>query len=219
MKPVQKDFRSDHSRIIEAELDDQLTRVTGGMNGDLIQGNETERRETLGTNKLVQGNADINLELTTHISMWFERQIAKNWLRGYLENFQGGDEKVAKLTTVGGTEYIAFKKKDFLAIVKVDISVVSDLMKKKEDNEKRIALTQVQSLLGTVELPSVSRMEMLRDIAEKTGLPRDEVILRIPFTPEETKAMLENTILSTEEYLNIKDTDEHLTHIIVHQMG
>lgn len=97
MMPLQKDFRADNSFLIDQDLESQLTRVTGGMNGNMISGQDTQRRETLGTNQLVQSNADINLGLTENVSTWYETNLAWSWLTGYLQYFKAGDVKIADI--------------------------------------------------------------------------------------------------------------------------
>lgn len=86
--PIPKDRTSANPSQVDRELEQQLSKVTGGMSGDMVNGQETSRRETLGTNELQQTNADINLSLVTKVGTWFEEYLAWGWYRSILENFE-----------------------------------------------------------------------------------------------------------------------------------
>lgn len=173
VKPMQKDFRADNSRLIDQDMDNSLTKVTGGMAGNLIAGDETGRRETLGTNQLQQSNADINLSMTTKIATWFYQNLAWGWYRGYIENFAKADEKIVELQTGLGTTYIKLTKKELLSSVSINVKIESYFEMKKKKDEMYLKLSQLNAGTATMNLPEVSRKALLRDMAKASGI--DEI--------------------------------------------
>lgn len=170
---MQKDFRADNSRLIDQDMDNSLTKVTGGMAGNLIAGDETGRRETLGTNQLQQSNADINLSMTTKIATWFYQNLAWGWYRGYIENFAKADEKIVELQTGLGTTYIKLTKKELLSSVSINVKIESYFEMKKKKDEMYLKLSQLNAGTATMNLPEVSRKALLRDMAKASGI--DEI--------------------------------------------
>lgn len=170
IKPMQKDFRADNSRLIDQDLDTSLTRVTGGMAGNVVNGDETQRRETLGTTQLQQSNTDINLSMTTKISTWFYQTLAWGWYRGYIENFETADEKIVELETGLGTNYMTLTKKDLLTRVSINVKVESYFEVKKKKDETYLKLNQLNAGTATMNLPEVARKNLLRDMAAASGI-------------------------------------------------
>lgn len=217
MKPLVKDFRADNSYLVERDLDQQLTRVTGGLNGDLIQGNETERRETLGTNKLIQGNTDINLQHTTVIESWFEKKLALAWLRWYLQNFASWDQKLVEFNSALWVKFARLSKDQFLKIVDIHVTVTSAAQLEKENNEKRVALSNALNLFASLSLPEWVKRFLAREVGRASGVHDD--ILDATLMPQEIRAIQENQIMTSGIRVGIDRSDEHLTHLIIHRMA
>ena len=112
VKPLQRDFRSDNSLIIDDDLDRQVEASTSI--GKIVQGTTQERRESATTNSLQQTNTDTNLSLNSKVNSWGEKQFVREWLRGYLENFKSSDGKLVKLDTGLTTVPVSLKKEDFI---------------------------------------------------------------------------------------------------------
>lgn len=85
MRPVQKDLRIDTSFAVEQSLDRQVEKSTSI--GEVVQGTTPDRKETLGTNQLVQGNTDVNLSLNEQIHAIGDDQFVRIWFGGYYQNF------------------------------------------------------------------------------------------------------------------------------------
>lgn len=212
--PMQKDFRADNSRLIDNDLDTSLTRVTGGMAGNLIAGDETGRRETLGTNQLQQSNADINLSMTTKIATWFYQTLAWGWYRGYIENFESADKKIVELHTGLGTTYITLTRKELLASVSVNVKIESYFEMKKLKDEMYLKLSQLNAGTATMNLPEISRMALLRDMAKASGVDELGVDVYLHPSPQEQMQLNENVALSKNIFVPINPNDDDLTHII-----
>lgn len=219
MKPIQKDFRADNSFLIDNDLENQLTRVTGGMNGNQINGQETTRRETLGAIQNQQSNADINLGLTEKVSTWFETNIAWSWLTGYLTHFKAGDVKITEIDPWLWPERIALKKDDFLAVIKLTVFVSSALEEEKSRMEDITTWTNFYNLSTTIQAPIASRKYMLRKIGEKSKFKPTELEMMVVRDPQEEQALIENAMLYGDMFTPIAPTDDDLTHIITHRVS
>jgi len=217
IKPMQKDFRADNSRLIDQDLSQSLTAVTGGMAWNLINGEATGRRETLGTNQIQQSNTDINLSMTTKISTWFYQNLAWGWYRGYIENFAAGDKKIVELQTGLGTNYITLSKKDLLTRVSVSVKVESYYEIKKKQDEMYIKLNQLNAGTATMNIPEVSRKHLLRDMANASGIESVKVDIYLWPSPQEQMALDENMALAKDIFLPINPEDDDLAHIYTHK--
>jgi len=95
--PLQKDFRSDNSFMIEQSIDRGISSTTSI--DKVTQGSLPSRRETAVTNSLVQDNTDINLALAEKVEAWGEKQLLRLMLRAYQEDFTNGDTKTINIKT------------------------------------------------------------------------------------------------------------------------
>jgi len=90
--PIVKDLRVDTSFAVEQSLDKQVEKSTSI--GEVVQGTTPGRKETLGTNNLIQGNTDVNLSLNEEIHAIGDDQFVRIWFGGYYQNFTGADKKL-----------------------------------------------------------------------------------------------------------------------------
>lgn len=217
VKPMQKDFRADNSYLVDQSLDGQLSRVTGGMAGNLIEWQETSRRETLGTNQLQQTNADINLSLTTKIGTWFAENIAWSWYRGYVEEMKSGDDKLVQLETGLGSTYIKLKKAELITDVSFNIKVRSSFEVEKENKDTYMRLGQLLSQSATIVMSESEKKSIVREMALASGLNPKKVEMMLSITPQEQLALNENMLLAENEFVPINPNDDHLAHIRKHK--
>lgn len=175
VRPMQKDFRADNSYLVDQSLDSQLSRVTGGMAGDLVQGQETQRRETLGAIENQQSNADINLSLTTKLGTWFAENVAWSWYRGYVENMEAGDKKLVQLETGLGVTYIKLKKSELIRDVAFNIKVRSSFEVEQENKETYIRLSQLLAQSATIVMSESEKKTIVREMALASGLKPKKV--------------------------------------------
>lgn len=217
VKPMQKDFRADNSYLVDQSLDGQLSRVTGGMAGNLIEGQETSRRETLGTNQLQQTNADINLSLTTKIGTWFAENVAWSWYRGYIENMEAGDAKLVQLETGLGSTYIKLKKAQLITQIAFNIKVKSSFEVEKENRDTYMRLGQLLSQSATIVMSESEKKAIVREMALASGLNPKKVEMMLSVSPQEQLAINENMLLAENQFVPINATDDHLAHIRKHK--
>lgn len=215
MMPIQKDRTSANPSQVDRELEQQLSKVTGGMSGDMINGQETSRRETLGTNQLQQGNADINLSLVTKIGTWFEEYLAWGWFRSILENFQAGDKKIVELKTGLGEKYIVLRKKDLVQNVFISIKVESFFELKKQNDELAINLAQLLAETANQNISESARMALLRDLTRARGIDEEKVQIYLYNSPQEQLQIYENIALAQNEFVPVSPNDDDLAHIFI----
>lgn len=198
---------------VDKELQEQLAGVTGGMSGNLINGQETERRETLGTNQIQQGNADINLSLITKVGTWFEEFLAWGWYRAYIENFAAGDKKIVEIQIGIGSKYITLKKKDLISNVYMTVKVESFFEMLKESKDTSLQLSQLLAEIANVNIPETQRMAIIRDAAKAKGIDERRVDIYLANTPQEQLQLQENILLAENEFVPINPNDDDLAHL------
>lgn len=213
LQPITKDRTQANPSQVDRDLSQQLDKVTGGMSGDLINGQETSRRETLGTNELQQTNADVNLSLVTKVGTWFEENFAWGWYRAYIENFETGDKKIVELQTGLGEKYVVLKRKDLIATVYLNVKVESYFEIKKENDEMSIKLSQLMAETANIDMPTSARMALLRDAAKAKGINENKIDIYLNNSPQEQMQIMENMLLAENEFVPVSPEDDDLSHI------
>lgn len=183
------------------------------MSGDMINGQETSRRETLGTNQLQQSNADINLSLVTKVGTWFEQSLAWGWYRSYIENFAAGDKKIVELQTGLGSKYIKLKKKDLLDNTYINVKVESYFETLKKSKETSLQISQLIAETANTQLSESQRMAMIRDGAKAKGIDEKKIDIYLANSPQEERQLQENVLLAENKFVPISADDDDLAHI------
>lgn len=163
--------------VIDQTLDQQVSRSLSV--GDIVQGSTPEQRETATTNTLVQSNTDLNLSLNAKISVWFEKSMIRNWLRGYVENFESGDRKLVQINTGIGEIPLSLRKKDFLIGLQVKIQITTKSQIKQERAEQNAGMSQMMTLFMSSDLKPIEKKMLLRDMAELQGYPAEKIQTRL----------------------------------------
>ena len=213
MRPIAKDRSVSNPSQVDRELAEQLGNVTGGMSGNMVQGQETSRRETLGAIQTQQSNADINLSLVTKVGTWFEEYLAWGWYRAYLENFAAGDKKIVELKTGLGSKYIELKKKDLIVNVYINVKVESYFEILKQNKETSLQLSQLLAETANLNMPESAKMAIMRDAARAKGIDENKVDIYLHNSPQEEKQLQENLLLAENKFVPISPEDDDLAHI------
>lgn len=215
MMPVPRDTRSDTSERIEMMIQSNLSRSTGGINSNIALGETPETRETLGVQNMVAESRNVGLTFDDKISTWFYRRWLKLWLRSYIINFEDWDTKIASIGQGGFSASIELKKQDFLKFVNVTVSIRSSSEVKTEKFEKKQQLTQMFTLLATIQRSETEIKNQARDIFEASDIPSEEVDRYLAYSPQETMQQNENILLMEWEMLPINPDDDHLAHMMM----
>lgn len=194
IQPLRKDFRADNSYLIENSLDQQVERATSI--GALAQGSDPQRRETATTNKILQGNTDININLTARRVATGTRNIAKLWLRGILENFTAWDTK--KVRIYNGISYFPneIKKSDILHADKIKIIVKSEAEVSEKRQKEINAFNMALPILQASWIPKSSQNFLYRDFLRNLWYDEKKVWVAITQTPEEIIALQDVQMLN-----------------------
>jgi hypothetical protein len=215
--PFPKDVRSDNSDTITNMLQTNLSRSTSGVGGNMSQGTTPATRETLGVQNMVQNSTDVSLVLDDKIQSWFDRDFLRLWLRSYLENFASGDKKIAKIKTGMGFVSQQLSREQFLGYIEVSITVIPTSEKEKKEMKDRTALANTFAILQGIERPKIAQDLHAREVLESNGIDPMKANLYVPQTPQEIIAAQENILLNSGVDLPINETDDHLTHLIIHE--
>lgn len=213
--PFPKDVRSDNSENITNMLQTNISRSTSGIGWNVSQGTTPESRQTLGVQEMVQNSTDVSIALDDKIQTWFDRDFLRLWLRSYLENFESGDKKIAKVKTGMWFVNQQFTRDQFLWYVDVTITVTSTSEKEKKNLKERTALSNTFAILQGIERPKIAQDLHAREVLETNGIESQKANIFVPQSPQEIIAYQENILLNQGINLPINETDDHLTHLIV----
>ena len=166
---------------------------------------------------MVQNSTDVSIALDDKIQSWFDRDFLRLWLRSYLENFKSGDKKIAKVKTGMGFVNQQLSQDQFLGYVEVSISVIPTSEKEKKQLKDRTALSNTFAILQGIERPKIAQDLHAREVLEANGIDPDKANLYVPQTPQEIIAYQENILLNEAMDIPINETDDHLTHLIIHK--
>lgn len=214
--PFPKDTRSDASAGIESMLQENLTRATGGVNSNITQWASPETRETATVQKMIQWSADVNIALDDKIQAWFDRDFLRHWLRSYIANFEKWDKKIAKMKTWMGFVQRELTRDQFLAYVDVTITVTTTSEKEKKQLKERTALSNTFAILQGIERPKIAQDLHAREMLEVNGIDMHKANVFVPHSPQEIIADQENMLLNDGQNIPINETDDHLTHLLIH---
>jgi len=209
--PIQKDLRVDTSFAVEQSLDRQVEKSTSI--GEVVQGITPWRRETLGTNKLVQTNTDVNLSLNEEIHNIGDEQFITIWFGGYYQNFSSWDKKLVFAWSSTASTPMVLRKSDFIYEGNLSISIESNIA--SEDRKRKEAAASVQ--VSWLILPSVnqaSKIMYLRHIADRAGMPAETIEEVLIDTPAMMKQKLENEALKDNVYVPIDADDNDEEHLV-----
>ena len=212
--PIVKDLRIDTFQNIDQMLSRNIEKSTSI--GEVAQGTTPGRKETLGTNNLIQGNTDINLSLNEEIHAIGDDQFVRIWFGGYYQNFADGDKKLVYAGSSTGKQAIVLKRKDFIFEGNLNISVESNIMSEDRKRKEMAATVQVTPIL----LPSISpasKIKYLRFMADRAGIPAETIEEVIMDTPQMALQCMENELLKLDIYVPVNPEDNDEEHLV--EMG
>lgn len=105
----------------------------------------------------------------------------------------------------------------FLSYVEVSITVIPTSEKEKDQLKERTALTNTFAVLQGIERPKIAQDLHAREVLEANGIDMQKANIFVPHSPQEIIADQENIILNQGISLPINETDDHLTHLIIHE--
>lgn len=211
LTPIQRDTKVDTSFQVEDSLDRQVEKSTSIW--DIVQWTPTARKETLGTNNLVQTNTDINLQINEEIHSIWDEQWINLWFWGYYQNFEDWDKKLVYAWGQTGKEAIMLKKKDFIYTWNLAISIESSLWREDRLRKELAATVQVTPLIMG-QMDTASDIKYKRFVAERAGIPIENIDEFLMDSPQMLLQSMENNLLRDGIYVPITETDDHQQHLI-----
>lgn len=210
---ISPETRLDATREILMDADKQVEMSTSI--GAVVQGTNTQGRETLGTNQLIQNNTDINLALNEEIDLIGEEQFIEQWFYGYYENFTDADKKLV-FAGVGTTEQpLQIKRSDFIIDGNLSIKLVSTAETEKQKQRKKVNFSQYYAFLQWLPwVPQISLITALREFGEDSEIDPRILEKIMGKTPQESLQLNENEALKRWFFMKINPTDDHYTHMI-----
>lgn len=219
VRPLNKVNRTNESLTNEASLDADIEISTGASKN--AQGVMSEQQRTLGEQEIVQANANLRYLLGSKINAWGERRFWKLWYRLYQQNFPETDAKIIRLQTSIGTQFAKITRKLFITSSDPDIKISSKLETEQKRNLDKLSFTPIaQMLINDPSLPTSSRNFVKRHLLRLNGMSNDLIQVMVPETPDESKARMENELLSknnTEPEATMQE--DHLSHIVIHSQA
>ena len=211
MTPIQKDLRVDTSFQVEQSLDRQVEKSTSIW--EVVQGTTPTKRETLGTNNLIQTNTDVNLELNEEIHSVWDEQWINLWFGWYYQNFASGDKKLVFAGSTTAKTAIILKRKDLIYDGNLSISIEWSIAREDRIRKELAASVQVTPLIMP-DLNPASKIQWQRYVSERAWVPMetmDEILLD---TPQMMLQKMENEALKEDVFVPIEETDDHIQHLV-----
>lgn len=213
VSPIQKDLRVDTTFSIEQSLNNQLEKSLGI--GAIAGGSTPERRETAKTNSLIMDSLDILISLNEDVDLIGEEQMIRQWFYGYYENFTDADTKLVFAASGTQTLPIDLKRKDFIIDGNLSIDIESSTETETKKNRARVNFGNYYAFLqNNPDISSISKLIALREFGNYSEIPSDVVENIVAKTPQEMEQEMENALLKMNQYVDIKPTDDHLTHLL-----
>jgi len=211
VRPIQKDLRLNSFLTIDPILAKNVERSTSIW--DIVSGTNTQRKETLWTNNLVQTNTDINLSLNEELHDVWDEQYVKIWFGWYYQNFKWADKKLIYAGSSTSKQAILLKREDFVYQWNLNISIESNIASEDRKRKEWASAIQIYPLISA-DLNPASKVLMQRFLADRTWMPSDVMEEVITDTPQMTTQKLENDLLKQDIFVPITPNDDHEQHLI-----
>lgn len=211
LAPIQKDLRVDTSFQVEASLDRQVEKSTSIW--EVVQWTTPDKRETLGTNQLIQTNTDVNLSLNEEIHSIWDEQWIKIWFGWYYQNFAEWDKKLVYAWWSTAWIPINLKRKDFIYEWNLNLSIETNI-RSQERKKRELNSAMAISPLISPTLNEASKLQLNRFIADRAWMPQETIEEILIDTPQMTQQKLENEALKLNIFVPIWVNDDHEQHLI-----
>lgn len=208
--PVDTNITNTNQFIQEIEQD---VTVALGI-GDIAQGSLPDRREALGTNKLVMDQTDIILSLNEEMDTIGEQQFVELWYDSYYEKFTEADKKVIYAGSSTGQSPIIVTRKDF--IIDGNLSLAIETSKEREQRMVKEMAWRTQNSPLILQDPTIneaSKRLTLRKMLLAGWADMEDVEEEVPMPAQYMKQIQENELLKRWISIDIHyedDDDQHL---------
>ncbi len=171
-------------------------------------------------NQSIQLNANMKFLLKSKVNMWAEKQFWLIRYQCYKLFFSWADVKFIRLNNWRGIKWATLKKKDFITSKDPEITIVSRMEKKAQDQVDYANLMAIAPMyMQDPDTPKITKSFIKRKILSLGNVDRDEIMIMCPPSVEELEAKQWATLIDQDETPpKIQDMNEdHLTYIIIYQ--
>lgn len=182
---------------------------------DIQQGVQSDTKRTATELSLQNQKVDTRYSLGAKIFGWSEKRFWRQWHNLYKEHFKDGiDEKIVRVAGALGADYRPFRREDIVSKTDMDVSVESRVLSEaKRFNKSR----DFEGYLSVIAQDPNSNLRYgFKKLGKLKGLKKDEIDLLLPPIVEELRAEDENKLLEKDEIVEVLPTDDHITHLEIH---
>lgn len=182
---------------------------------ELQQGMISKEERTLGELNIVASRVSTRYSLMAKLFEIAERNFWLYWYQLYKDYFDEFQRKVVRIDGEFNSELRLFKRENIVGVVDPDIDIESKML----SEAKRIkALNNYMPFMQQLmQDPEANRRYALKKLAQLLGFKPAEIDALLPPTAEEIKASNENLLLNRNVIPKINETDDHRTHLLIHQ--
>jgi len=182
---------------------------------DIQQGVQSDAKRTATELSLQNQKVDTRYSLSAKIFGWSEKRFWQQWHRLYRDHFKEGiDEKVVRIVGALGAQYRPFRREDIVSTTDLDVSVESRVLSDAKQFNKSRNFEGYLSVIA--QDPTANLRYGFKRLGKLKGLKKDEIDLLLPPTIEELRAEDENRQLEKDELVEVLPTDDHVTHLEIH---
>lgn len=208
-----KDQIKQEVKFIMDLLDTSAQKATATP--DIQQGIAADTKRTATELSLQTQKVDTRYSLSAKIFGWSEKRFWKQWYNLYKEHFKDGiDEKMVRIVGALGNAYRPFTRENIVAKTDLDIQIESKVLSEAKQFNRSRNFEGFLSLIA--QDPNANIRFGWKHLAKLKGLKRDEIDLLLPPNVEELKALDENKKLENDELVEVQATDDHITHLEIH---
>lgn len=211
--PMQKDTVKQDAQWILETLSQNAELATATP--DIKQGARPAEGGTATRDALVDKGSDTRYSLSAKVFGWSEKRFWKQWYRLYKDHFTDGiDEKSVRITGALGAKWRPFTRQNLIANTDPDVKIESRILSEaRRANDLRTFQSYMQYLAAA---PNANLLFAIRYMGKLSGLKKDIIDRLLPPTIEEMRAEEENELLRNGEKVEVLPTDDHQTHLAIH---
>lgn len=182
---------------------------------DIQQGARPDNTGTATRDALINQKVDTRYSLSAKVFGWSEKRFWKQWYKLYKLYFTDGiDEKTVRIAGALGSKWRPFTRENLIANTDPDVKIESRIISEaRRLNDLQQFRAYVQYLAAA---PNANLLFALRHMGTLSGLKKDMVERLLPPTIEEMRADEENILLRENERVDVLPTDDHQTHMEIH---
>ena len=182
---------------------------------EVQQGVMPSQQRTLGELNMVANSSSARYSLVAKIFGMSERRFWRQWYYLYKTHFDEYiDDKIIRLKGSINSQVRTLTRDNFIATVDPDVDVVSRLQTEARRLNDQLRFEKFVQIVA--QDPTANMRFAYKHLGRLNGLKKDVLEFMFPPTIDELQAKEENNKINSNQLPDIKDTDNHATHIMIH---